>query len=131
MAYRVRIPENLSGFHDVLHVSHLRKCLHDTTEFIESSVLEEVEVEQKATVRRVPTRILGSKVKKLRNKEIILLKVQWGDNPEDATWETEDKIRASYPFLFEGMFLTPFPKFYLCLFLSIKCIISIVFSTFR
>ena len=38
------------------------------------------------------------------------MKVQWRDNPEDATWETEDKIRASYPFLFDRMFLTPFSK---------------------
>ena len=57
-------------------------------------MLEEVEVEWEAIVRQVPTRILGSEDKKLRNKEIKLLKVQWGDNPEDATWETEDKIRA-------------------------------------
>ena len=73
-------------------------------------MLEEVEVEREATIRRVPSHILGSEVKKLRNKEVKLLQVQWGDSPEDATWETEDKIRASYSFLFKGMFLTPFPK---------------------
>ena len=87
-------------------------------------------MEREATVRRVPSRILRSEVKKLPNKEIKLQKVQWGDNPENATWETEDKIRASYPFLFEGMFLTPFLNFYQCLFLSIEYILSIVFSTF-
>ena len=69
-------------------------------------MLRKVEVERDATVRRVPTCILGSKVKKLRNREVKLVKVQWGDDQGDATWETEDKIRASYPFLFERMFLT-------------------------
>ena len=44
-------------------------------------------------------RILGSEVKKLRNREVKLLKVQLGEDNEDATWETDDKIRASYTFL--------------------------------
>ena len=45
MAYIVKLPENLSSVHDVFHVSHLRKCLHDTAEVVEPSMLEEVEVE--------------------------------------------------------------------------------------
>ena len=50
--------------------------MHDTIEVVESSMLEEVEVEWEATVRRVPTHILGSEVKKLRNQEVKLMKVQ-------------------------------------------------------
>ena len=67
-------------------------------------------MERKATVRKVPTRILGTEVKKLRNREVKLVKVQWSDAEEDATWETEARIRAAYPFLFEGtslIFLFP------------------------
>ena len=73
---------------------------------MEPSILEEVEVEREATVGRIPTRILGTEVKKLRNREVKLVKVQWSDAEEDATWETKDKIRAAYPFLFEGTSLT-------------------------
>ena len=51
MAYRVKLLEKLSGVHDVFHVSHLRKCLHDTAEVVEPSMLREVEVERDATVR--------------------------------------------------------------------------------
>ena len=80
MAYRVKRPERLSGVHDVFHISHLRKCLHDAAEVFEPRILEEVEVEWKATVRRVPTRIRGSEVKKLHNREVKLMKVQWGVN---------------------------------------------------
>ena len=101
MAYRLELPEKLAGVHNVFHVSHLRKCLHESAEVVEPSILE-AEVEREATMRRVPTRILGTKVKKLRNCEVKLVKVQWSDAEEDATWETEDRIRAAYPLLFEG-----------------------------
>ena len=102
MAYRVELSERLAGIHNVFHVSHLRKCLHESAEVVEPSILEEAEVEREATVRRVPTPILGTEVKKLRNREVKLVKVQWSDVEEDATWETEDRIRAAYPLLFEG-----------------------------
>ena len=85
MAYRLELPERLAGVHNVFHVSHLRKCLHEFAEVVELSVLEEAEVEREATVRRVPTRILGTEVKKLRNREVKLVKVQWSDAEEDAT----------------------------------------------
>ena len=67
---------------------------------VEPSILEDVEVEREATVKRVPTRNLGTEVKKLSNREVKLVKVQWSDAEEDATWETGDKIRATYPFIF-------------------------------
>ena len=115
MSYRVEMPERLAGIHNVFHVSHLRKCLHESTKVVEPSILEEAEVEREATVRRVPTHILGTEVKKLRNREVKLVKVQWSDAEEDATWETENRIRMAYPFLFEGTSLTS-------LFLSCACI---------
>ena len=87
MAYRVELPEKLSGVHDVFHVSHLRKCLHETAEVVEPSFLREVEIERDATIRRAPTCILGSDIKKLRNREVKLLKVQWGDDESNTTWE--------------------------------------------
>ena len=102
MAYRVELPEKLSGVHDVFHVSHLRKYLHKTAEVVEPSLLKEVEKERDATIRRAPRCILGSEIKKLRNREVRLVKVQWGDDESNATWETEAKMRSLYPFLFEG-----------------------------
>ena len=103
MAYRVELPERLSGVHDVFHVSHLRKCLHETAEVVEPSLLREVEVEHDVTIRRAPTCILRSEIKKLRNREVKLFKVQWGDDDSNVTLETEEKMRSLYPFLFEGM----------------------------
>ena len=68
MAYRLELPEKLAGVHNVFHVSHLRKCLHESAEVVEPNILEEAEVEREATIRKVPTRILGTEVKKLRNR---------------------------------------------------------------
>ena len=48
-------------------------------------------------------------VKKLHNREVKLVKVQWSEAQEDATWETEDKTRASYRFL-EGISSISFPR---------------------
>ena len=48
--------------------------------------------------------ILGSEIKKLRNREVKLVKVQWGDDESNATWETEEKMHSLYPFLFKGMY---------------------------
>ena len=60
MAYRLELPEKLAGVHNLFHVSHLRKCLHESAEVVEPNILEEAEVEREATVRKVPTRILGT-----------------------------------------------------------------------
>ena len=110
MAYKVQLPEKLSGVHNVFHVSHLRKCLHESAEVVEPSILEDVEVEKEATLRRAPIRIMETETKKLRSKEVKLVKVQWSEAEEDATWETEEKMRGLYPFLFEGTFSISFPS---------------------
>nr|KYP37928.1 hypothetical protein KK1_040845 [Cajanus cajan] len=48
-----------------------------------------------------PVRVEDRMVKQLRGKEIPLVKVIWvGATPENATWELEEKMKASYPFLF-------------------------------
>ena len=60
--------------------------------------------------RRALIRILGTEIKKLRNREVKLVKVQWGEADEDATWETEEKMRGLYPFLFESTFSISFPS---------------------
>jgi hypothetical protein len=45
--------------------------------------------------------ILDQKVKVLRNKSIILVKVQWTYyGPEDATWEHEETMQEEYPQFF-------------------------------
>ena len=47
-----------------------------------------------------PVGILAKEEKKLRSKTLKLVKVQWSVDPNDCTWELEDKIRMDYPKLF-------------------------------
>ena len=47
-------------------------------------------------------RIVDSRDQLLRRKTVRLVKVLWQHRGvEEATWEREDMMRVSYPFLFE------------------------------
>ena len=100
LAYRVDLPEKMAGVHNVFHVSHLRKCVHDSSVVVEPSQLEEVDVTPEVARRREPIRILDYRTKQLKNKTVKLVRVQWSEHVGDSTWETEEKIRASHPELF-------------------------------
>ena len=98
VAYRLALPPSLSGVHDIFHVSMLRKYIADP-----SHILRHPEVEVTPDLRQEvePERILESSEKELRNKVIRMVKVKWKGHPiEEATWETEENIRNSYPSLF-------------------------------
>lgn len=48
-----------------------------------------------------PVAIVDRKIRKLRNKEIALVKVQWQFHKgQDCTWELESEMRVKYPHLF-------------------------------
>jgi len=47
-----------------------------------------------------PVQILDSQVKQLRGKEIRTVKVHWDEATQEMTWEMEDLMRQSYPYLF-------------------------------
>ncbi|XP_028802960.1 uncharacterized protein LOC114758115 [Neltuma alba] len=98
VAYRIALPPHLSSLHDVFHVSQLKKYHPDPSHVIEP---EEVELRDNLTYPTEPERILDVKDKQLRNKTIRLVKVFWkGMSPGDATWETEERMRYEYPYLF-------------------------------
>ena len=74
MAYRVGLPPHLSNLHDVFHVSQLRKYVPDPSHVIQRN---DVQVRDNLTIETLPVRIEGRDVKKLRGKEIPLVKVVW------------------------------------------------------
>ncbi|KAI3824570.1 hypothetical protein L1987_06033 [Smallanthus sonchifolius] len=63
--------------------------------------LEEVHIDEKLNFVEEPLQIEDRKIKKLRKKEIPLVKVKWNarHGPE-MTWEVEDEMKRKYPQLF-------------------------------
>jgi hypothetical protein len=99
VAYQLELPENLSGVHDVFHVSQLKKCLRVPEEQIP---LEELTVKEDLTYEEFPIKILETAERVTRSRIIKMCKVQWNRYSEaEATWEREDELRKSYPQLFE------------------------------
>jgi len=99
VAYRVGLPPHLSNLHDVFHVSQLRKYVSDPSHVIPR---DDVQVRDNLMIETLLVRIEGREVKKLRGKEIPLVKVVWGGAArESLTWELDSKMLESYPELFE------------------------------
>ncbi|PKA46391.1 hypothetical protein AXF42_Ash012250 [Apostasia shenzhenica] len=100
VAYRLALPSQMSGIHNVFHVSMLRKFISDPTKVInfEPSVLE---LRSDLSYKEKPMKILTKDVKRLRNKEIPMVKVLWSNQIErEATWEIEADMVKSHPELF-------------------------------
>ncbi|KAL0392767.1 UNVERIFIED_CONTAM: hypothetical protein Sradi_2499500 [Sesamum radiatum] len=88
----------LSQIHDVFHVSMLRRYRSDPSHILREP---EIEVSLGLTYVEEPIEILDRSIKKLRNKEIPMVKVRWSHHsPREATWEVEENMREKYPYLF-------------------------------
>nr|CAD1827470.1 unnamed protein product [Ananas comosus var. bracteatus] len=98
VAYRLALPPNLSGVHNVFHVSTLRKYVFDPTHILESTP---VDLRENLSFEEHPVRILAREVKRLRNREIPYVKILWSNHDErEATWELESAMQEHYPYLF-------------------------------
>ncbi|WVZ97501.1 hypothetical protein U9M48_043028 [Paspalum notatum var. saurae] len=98
VAYKLDLPSNLSGIHDVFHVSQLKKCLRVPEE---QAPLEGLDVQEDLTYTEHPVKILETSERVTRNRRVEMCKVQWKHHTEDeATWEREEELRATYPGLF-------------------------------
>ena len=97
-AYRLELPEDLAGIHDVFHVSYLRKCL---SIYDETVPLSEVKLDNKLRYVEEPEEIVNGRTTKLRNKEVELVLVKWKHHRgPNYTWENKNEIKAKYPHLF-------------------------------
>ncbi|KAD3641199.1 hypothetical protein E3N88_30423 [Mikania micrantha] len=73
VAYRLDLPDELSGIHPTFHVSHLRKCLADDVAYVP---LNDIEVDEKLNYIEEPVAIVDTKEKQLRNKVIRQVKAK-------------------------------------------------------
>ncbi|GJS47360.1 hypothetical protein Tco_0597481 [Tanacetum coccineum] len=105
IAYRLRLPEELSSVHDTFHVSNLKKCLADANLHVS---LDEIKVDKTLCFVEEPVEIMDREIKKLKRRKIALVKVRWNSKrgPE-FTWEHEDQMRIKYPQLFVDRVVEP------------------------
>ena len=72
MAYRLALHPELGGIHDVFHISQLRKYISDPNRVM---AYQSLQIQDNLTYVEKPVQILHRKMKKLRNKSILLLKI--------------------------------------------------------
>nr|GFC49643.1 hypothetical protein [Tanacetum cinerariifolium] len=93
--YRLALPPHLSHVHDVFHVSLLRGYKYHPLHVI-SHPLDQIRTD--LSYVEEPEAILDRQDRVMRKKTIPFVKILWRNHPErEATWETEESIRTSYP----------------------------------
>ncbi|GJW48899.1 reverse transcriptase domain-containing protein [Tanacetum coccineum] len=98
VAYRLRLPQELSCIHDTFHVSNLKKCLAESDVQVP---LEEIEIDENLRFVEEPIEIVERDVKKLKRRRIPLVKVRWNSRQgAEYTWEREDQFKTKYSYLF-------------------------------
>ena len=98
VAYWLALPPSMTGVHEVFHVSMLRKYTPDPAHAVEWG---QIEGDTDGTFEEGPACILDSRDQVLRRKTVRLVRVLWRHcGVEELTWEREDTMRTTYPFLF-------------------------------
>ena len=98
VAYRLALPPSMSGVHEVFHVSMLWKYTPDPAHVVDWG---QIEVDTDGTFKEGPVCILDNRDPVLKRKTMRLVRVLWWHyGGEDSTWEREDTMWATYPFLF-------------------------------
>ncbi|GKF16392.1 putative nucleotidyltransferase, ribonuclease H [Tanacetum coccineum] len=95
VSYRLALPPQLSHVHNVFHVSLLRGYKYHPLHVV-SYPFDQIREDLSYT--KEPESILDRQDRVMRNKTIPFVKILWRNHPErEATWETEESIRTSYP----------------------------------
>ncbi|WMV30480.1 hypothetical protein MTR67_023865 [Solanum verrucosum] len=99
VAYELELPQKLAAVHPVFHISMLKKCMVDPSLIIPTEVID---INDSLSYEEIPIQIVDRQVRKLRTKEVALVKVLWRNQfVEEATWEVEEDMKKRYPHLFE------------------------------
>ena len=88
----------MSGVHEVFYFSMFWKYSPDPAHVVDWG---QIEVDTDETFEEGPMCIVGSRDQVLRRKTERLVRVLWRHcGVDESTWEREDTMRATYPFLF-------------------------------
>nr|GEV73606.1 retrotransposon protein, putative, Ty3-gypsy subclass [Tanacetum cinerariifolium] len=74
VAYRLRLPKELSGVQDTFHVSNLKKCLLDASLHV---LLDEIKIDKAIRFVEELVEIIDHEVERLKHSRISLVKVRW------------------------------------------------------
>ncbi|XP_021764048.1 uncharacterized protein LOC110728713 [Chenopodium quinoa] len=98
VAYKLDLPNELEIVDNVFHVSQIRKYIPDVSHVLHP---ETIKMDENLTYEERTVKILDSKVRSTRNKNVKIVKVLWSNHKtEEATWEAEADMRKRYPELF-------------------------------
>ncbi|XP_073045894.1 uncharacterized protein [Primulina eburnea] len=100
LAYRVALPSNLAGVHNVFHISMLRKYMSNPWHVLN---YEPLQLTLHLSFEERPTQILDRQERRLKNKVIHMVKVKLlNHSEEEATWDTEieTEMKSRYPDFF-------------------------------
>ena len=98
VAYRLILLPSMFGVHEVFHVSMLRKYTPDPAHVVDWG---DITVDTDGTFEEGSVRILDSRDQVLRRMTVRLVKVLWQhQGVEEAKWERENTMWATYPFWF-------------------------------
>nr|GEZ72584.1 hypothetical protein [Tanacetum cinerariifolium] len=96
VSYRLALPSQLSHVHNVFYVSLLRGYKYHPLHVV-SYPLDQIRAD--LSYVEEPEAILDRQDRVMRNKTIPFVKILWRNHLErEATWETEESIRTSYPY---------------------------------
>nr|GEV77007.1 hypothetical protein [Tanacetum cinerariifolium] len=73
VAYRLRLPQELSGVYNTFHVSNLKKCFVDANLHVP---LEETKVDKTIRFVKEPVKIMDHEVKRLKHSRNLIVKVR-------------------------------------------------------
>ncbi|XP_076958357.1 uncharacterized protein LOC143634062 [Bidens hawaiensis] len=98
VAYRLKLPTELSNVHPVFHVSNLKRCLDEGNLQV---TLDGVRIDDTMHFVARPVEIMDHKDKFTKTSRIPLVKVRWESKQGvKFTWECKDQRKTKYPHLF-------------------------------
>ncbi|GJY67974.1 putative reverse transcriptase domain-containing protein [Tanacetum coccineum] len=97
IAYKLKLPQELSRVHNTIYVSNMKKCYAEKPLVVP---LDGIHIDDKLYFVEEPVKIMDCEVERLKQSCIPIVKVRWNSRrgPE-FTWERVDQFRIDIPVL--------------------------------